>query len=79
MAGLPCGLGPNLACHGDVVTRMAGLPGHAVICNNGLGQLMETGELFVSPRGARPQCVFKVITILSHIIIMLTRIMMCRD
>ena len=61
MSGLPCGAGPNIVCHGDVVTRMAGIPGHAVICNNGIGQLMETEEYFVSPREGRPRCVFKVI------------------
>ena len=48
-------------CHGDVVTRMAGIMSHAVLCNNGLGQLMETGEYYESPREDRPRCVFKVI------------------
>ena len=40
---------------------MAGIMSHAVLCNNGLGQLMETGEYYESPREARPRCVFKVI------------------
>ena len=63
--GLPCGEGPNLVCHGDVVTRLAGIMSHAVLCNNGLGQLMETGEFYESPREARPRCVFKVNIIIS--------------
>ena len=52
-----------MVCHGDVVTRLAGIPGHAVLCNNGLGELMETGEYYVSPRGNRPRCVLKVIVV----------------
>lgn len=60
--GHPCGSEPNLVCHGDIIWPLsfAGVSSYAVICNNGLQQLMKTPINYKSTRTKSPVCRYKV-------------------